>query len=90
MKIYKVLILAAVIGVSMVAAARADTATGTIIAYDRKAQVIVMDDKSVWSLRGKDTPVPADLKAGDKVQIEAESAGEDGYGKITEIKVLAE
>ena len=63
----------------------ADTIEGKIVAYDRKAQLIVMEDRSIYSLAGYDAPLLAELEAGDMVSIETEGGGEDGYGIVTEI-----
>lgn len=63
----------------------ADSVSGKILAYDRKAQILVMEDRSVYSLAGYDAPLLADLKAGDMVRIESKGEGEDGYGLVTEI-----
>ncbi len=67
--------------------ALADTIEGTIVAYDRKAQVIVLKDNSIYSLRKFDAPILAELKAGDKVKIETAGEGEDGYGLVKEIAI---
>ena len=66
------------------APAFADEVTGTILAYDRVAGVIVLDDKTIWSLELMDT-VPVGLMAGDTVDIAFETAGEDGMTKIDSI-----
>ena len=61
--------------------ALADSTTGTIAAYDRQANVIVMKDKTIWRL-APETLVPANLEAGDVVRIEYASNGDSGWGKI--------
>lgn len=66
------------------APAIADETTGEIVAYDRKAQIIVLKDKTIWQLAA-DTLIPADLAAGDTVRISYDSAGEDGLEKIVEL-----
>ncbi|WP_299816903.1 hypothetical protein [uncultured Jannaschia sp.] len=59
--------------------ALADEVSGTILAYDRQANVIVFSDRSVWELG--DLEVPEDLEAGDRVTIDFTSAGDSGIGK---------
>lgn len=65
----------------------ADTIEGKVVAYDRKAQLLVMEDRSIYSLAGYDAPLLAELEAGDMVLIETKGEGEDGYGLVTEITV---
>ena len=65
------------------AAARADLVTGTILAYDRVAQVIVFVDRSVWRIGAVE--VPEDLEAGDVVTIDYTSAGDSGVGKVNRV-----
>lgn len=67
------------------APAIADEVSGTILAYDRVAGVIVMDDKTVWSMELIET-APEGLVAGDTVKIMFETAGEDGMTKIDSIE----
>lgn len=72
---------------AMASASFSDTISGKIIAYDRKAEVVVMEDRSVYSLADYDAPVLAELQAGDIVKIETTGEGEDGYGLVTEITI---
>ena len=69
-------------------ASYADTFKGTVIAFDREANVIVIDDKSVFNFEGQGVMVPDDLKAGNTIEIESEGEGEDGYGNLTSVKIL--
>lgn len=78
--------LASLILVSTYSMALADSTTGAIVAYDRVAKRIVLDDKTVWTLEGSEAAAPADLKAGDRVAIDYDTAGEDGITKIGSIK----
>ena len=71
----------------MSSSAFADSTSGKVLAYDRKAQLIVLEDKTVWSLEGSEAAAPEDLKAGDEVEIDFESEGEDGISKIESIKL---
>ena len=63
----------------------ADVADGKILAYDRKAEVLVFTDKTVWALETLQTAAPADLKAGDRVEITYESNEDDGVTAIHSI-----
>ena len=76
----------AILAAALLAAspALADSTTGTIAAFDRAADVIVMEDKTIWRLGG-DTLIPADLEAGDVVTIEFVSSGDSGWGKIVSL-----
>ena len=62
----------------------ADETSGTVLAYDRVAHVLVLDDKTVWSLPG-DLILPDDLVAGDTITIDFQTAGDNGVGKINSI-----
>ncbi len=64
------------------APAFADETTGTIVAYDRLSNVLVLTDKSVWILDAK-TLVPADLKAGDEITLTFMSDGDSGAKPAT-------
>ncbi|MBS1303472.1 hypothetical protein [Loktanella sp. SALINAS62] len=64
------------------APAFADETTGTIVAYDRLSNVLVLDDKTVWTLDAK-TLVPADLKAGDDITLTFQSDGDNGAKPAT-------
>ncbi len=77
------LFIAALMALS--APALADSTSGTILAYDRLANVIVLTDKTHWLLNAK-TLVPADLQAGDKIEITFNSDGDNGIGKVSELK----
>ena len=67
--------------------AAADDTTGTIVAFDRAADVIVLQDRTVWELGAK-TLIPADLEAGDRVKITFTSAGDSGVGTIVSLEKL--
>ena len=47
-----------------------EVAEGTVLAFDRRAQLLVLVDKSVWPLAGLDPGPPPGLGAGDRVRIE--------------------
>lgn len=67
--------------------ALADTTTGTILAFDRQADVIVMDDNTVWQL-APSTLIPADLVAGDHVKISFTSGGENGIASVDTLEKM--
>lgn len=75
-----------VVLISTTSMAFADSVVGEIVAYDRKANRIVLEDKTIWTLEGSDVEVPPDLKAGDRVEIDFESEGDEGISKIDSIK----
>ncbi len=84
------LALAALIGLSASATAfAADTTIGNVLAFDRKANTLVLTDRTVWSLAGKTARLPDGLAAGDRVQLIYES-DEEGVSDILEINVVRE
>ena len=62
----------------------ADETTGTVLAYDRVAGVIVLTDNTVWELPG-DLTLPDDLVAGDVILIDFTGGGENGIADIASI-----
>lgn len=64
----------------------AESITAPILAFDRVANIIVLRDKTVWTL---DTAaeVPEGLEAGNVVTLTYRPAGDDGLGKVTAIKL---
>jgi len=73
--------------VSASPAAFADSTEGTVVAYDRKANIVVLDDKTVWTTIGSEDVIPATLQAGDVVTIEYVTSGDDGVQKIDSITI---
>ena len=61
-----------------------DVSDGTVLAYDRRAKLLVMTDRTVWALEALKSPLPADLAAGSRVRIEYES-DEEGVSAINSI-----
>ena len=84
----KSILMAAAILFTMPSAFATDIVEGTVLAFDRKANVIVLDDNSVWSLKVLETGLPDDLKAGDRIEIRYESNEDDGLETIHSIKIL--
>ena len=72
---------------ALVTPAFADTTTGVVVAFDRKANVLVMDDKTIWQL-SKDTVVPDGLLAGDTVKITFTSTGDDGVKSVDQLEKM--
>ena len=62
----------------------ADETSGTVLAYDRVAHVLVLEDRTIWDLPD-DLALPDDLVAGDAVTIVFQTAGDNGVGKIESI-----
>ncbi|MHA6325116.1 hypothetical protein [Roseivivax sp. CAU 1753] len=67
-------------------AAFADETSGTVLAYDRVANILVLGDKSVWSLETL-KEVPADLSAGQRVTITYTSNGDNGWSAINAVTI---
>ena len=70
--------------------ALADEVTGKVLAYDRVSGIIVLDDKTVFSLGDLGATPVEGLVSGDEVTIVYQSAGEDGFTKIDSIVKAAE
>ena len=62
----------------------ADAIDGTVLVYDRKANLLVLTDRTVWALEMLKTPLPAGIEAGSRVHIEYES-DEEGVSAIRSI-----
>ena len=62
----------------------ADGSQGTVVAFDRVANVIVLDDHSIWEVPAT-LALPEDLVAGDKIIISYQSNGDNGVGKYLSI-----
>lgn len=65
--------------------ALADETTGTIVAFDRKANILVMEDKTIWKLSDQ-TVIPDDLTAGETIKIIFTSAGDDGVKSVDQLE----
>ena len=79
----RALLLATLLAAPGVAAA--DLVTGTVLAYDRVAKVIVFEDRTVWKL-GK-AEVPDGIEAGMRVTIDFTSAGDSGVGRVDKVLI---
>jgi len=68
---------------------KADEVTGTVLAFDRVAKVLVLTDKTAYPLEVAISDIPATLSAGDQVTIDFKG-DEDGISAINAITILAE
>jgi len=71
------------------APALANSVTSTVTAYDRVAGVIVLADKSVFSLDTLTAEIPTTLSAGDRITVDFQG-DEDGVTAIDGIMILSE
>ena len=74
--------------VSATTASFAGIVTGTVLAFDRQANIIVLTDKSIYNFQGQKGKIPEGLKAGDRIAIDSDGEGEDGYGDLEAVKIL--
>ena len=65
-----------------------DMLQGTVLAFDRKANVLVFNDRSGFPLEKLQGSPPPDLQAGDRVEITYDSNEDDGVTAIFSIKLL--
>jgi hypothetical protein len=82
------LILAATMLLTAFQVSAQDISEGTILAYDRKANILILTDRSVFPLEKLTSAAPDGLKAGDRVNIQYDSNEDDGITAIHSIKVI--
>ncbi len=82
------ILLATVFALAAASPVLADESSGEILAYDRKANVIVLTDKTVWTIPAE-LELPADLVQGDKVHIEFTQKGDEGITAISKIERIS-
>lgn len=81
------IVLAALAGAAFAfPAGAADTLSGEVLAHDRVAHVIVLEDKSVVTYNPAKVTVPETLAAGDQVEISF-TGGEGERGTILSITI---
>lgn len=80
--------LAVLVSVAALPAHAQNNAEGEVLAFDRKANILVFTDKTVWPLSKLTGAVPEGLKAGDRVSISYSGNEDDGVVEISNIKVL--
>lgn len=88
MKVRTTLLSLALMAAATTTHAFADIQIGKVAAYDRVAKLLVMEDKTIFTLEDFKGEVPADLQAGDQVEIDTSGGGEDGYGVVLSIRKL--
>lgn len=59
----------------------ADQVVATILTFDRVDHIIVLDDKTIWTIAA-DLVLSDGLAAGDSITIDFQGAAENGIGKI--------
>lgn len=84
--IIRVLAVSLALG-ALTTAAMAGTFTSTVVAHDRVANRIVLEDKSIVQY-GKDTELPAEVNAGDRIEVEYTGA-EGQMDQIVRISLVA-
>ena len=77
----------ALLASAFAAPALADETTGTLVAHDRKAHRIVMDDKTVYEYDPETTERPETMLAGARLKI-TYRGGEDGIESISKIEAV--
>ena len=65
-----------------------DIVESAVLAHDRKANIIVLRDKTVWDLDLLAEPLTGDFKAGDNIAISYESNEDDGVWVIHSIALI--
>ena len=73
---------------ALAAPAWAETTSGIVLAYDRAAGRLVLDDRTIWRLG--DALVPADLAAEDRVRIEYTAGGDEGIRSVQSVERIEE
>ena len=68
----------------------ADSVTSLVVAFDRVANRVVLDDKTVFSFDPTSVEIPATLSAGDEVTITFQSSEEEGIEQIDSITIITE
>ena len=81
------LLVPAIATLVLAAPALADETTGTLVAHDRKAHRIVMDDRTVYEYDPEATERPDVMTAGMRLKITYRGT-EDGTEAITAIEVV--
>lgn len=74
---------------AIAAPALADEVTGTVVAHDRVAHRVIMDDRTVYEYDPATTELPRAILAGDTVRIDF-TGGEDGIESIQRIEIVTD
>ena len=80
-------LIAAAVMFAAASPAFADFTEGKVLAYDRVARIVVMEDHTVWQLSDK-TIVPEGLVAGEEIRIDFTARGENGVESVETIERL--
>jgi hypothetical protein len=80
----KIIAIAIPATIALALPAFADSTGGTVIAFDRVENVIVLDDKTIWYIPTT-VALPEDLVAGDEILIDYISNGDNGVGSYRSI-----
>ncbi len=70
------IVSAVALAAALVTPALADQTDGIVASFDGRTGVLVMDDRTVWTLPAASLPV--DLTVGARIRIEFEGLGENG------------
>ena len=73
--------------VAVAAPALADEVEGTVLAHDRVAHRVVMNDRSIYEYNAETTELPRAILAGDRIKI-TYRGGEDGIEAIQKIEIV--
>ena len=76
------------IAVPLAAPALADEVEGTVVAHDRLAHRVIMDDRTIYEYDPATTTLPRAILAGDRIRIDYRG-GEDGVEAVTSIEIVA-
>ena len=68
----------------------ADSVTSLVVAYDRVANRVVLEDNTVFSFDPAGVEIPITLSAGDEVTITFQSSEEEGIEQIDSIVIVTE
>jgi len=77
-------LLTAALALAAAFPAFADETQGVVVAYDRVAHILVLDDMTIWTLDPA-LALPDGLAAGDGVTIVYEGKADDGIGAIASV-----
>ena len=65
----------------------ADTVMGQVLSFNPATQILVLEDKSSWSLKDGGIAAPVGLAAGQTVTIDFTTNGDNGFGKINSVVI---
>lgn len=88
MKTAVLLFTAAVAATSVTSSYAAEILIGTVAAFNHQKNTIVLTDKTVYTFKKDASKIPAELKAGDRIELTVANDGADGYGGLVSIKIL--